>query len=206
MSYDWISNSGHFGGGGNCIIRLLHLALRTWVSGPGSLVAGGHGLCGRFRHRKSLWPVSPQKTLPERHRTDGRTQQVTLGCGISILGPGFHNRCTCILLMAWLPGMTQFWLQGYVVPCSKKRSQVLKTMSWKPYPAVAVPVLVRLPRKEWRVGQTDGQTDSRSTADTKRKQRIKVKQMSKQTPQRAPVVAINWLLKHPLGDFRNELQ
>jgi hypothetical protein len=119
MSYDWISNSGHFGGGGNCIIRLLHLALRTWVSGPGSLVAGGHGLCGRFRHRKSLWPVSPQKTLPERHRTDGRTQQVTLGCGISILGPGFHSRCTCILLMAWLPGMTQFWLQGYVVPCSK---------------------------------------------------------------------------------------
>jgi hypothetical protein len=35
---------------------------------------------------------------------------------------------------------------------------------------------------------------------------IKVKQMSKQTPQRAPVVAINWLLKHPLGDFRNKLQ
>jgi phosphopantetheine adenylyltransferase len=42
----------------------------------------------------------------------------------------------------------------------------------------------------------------------KRKQRIKVKQKSKQTPQRAPVVAINWLLKHlrELGDFRNELQ
>jgi len=42
----------------------------------------------------------------------------------------------------------------------------------------------------------------------KRKQRIKVKQTSKQTPQRAPVVAINWLLKHPreLRDFRNELQ
>jgi hypothetical protein len=52
---------------------LLHLALRTWVSGPGSLVAGGHGLCGRFRHRKSLWPVPPQKTLPERRRTDART-------------------------------------------------------------------------------------------------------------------------------------
>jgi hypothetical protein len=49
------------------------LALKTWVSGPGSLVAGGHGLCGRFRHRKSLWPVSPQKKLPERRRTDGRT-------------------------------------------------------------------------------------------------------------------------------------
>jgi phosphopantetheine adenylyltransferase len=43
---------------------------------------------------------------------------------------------------------------------------------------------------------------------TKRKQRIKVKQKSKQTPQRAPVVAINWLLKHlrELRDFRNELQ
>jgi hypothetical protein len=42
---------------------------------------------------------------------------------------------------------------------------------------------------------------------TKRKQRMKVKQKSKQTPQQAPVVAINWLLKHPweLGDFRNEL-
>jgi phosphopantetheine adenylyltransferase len=42
----------------------------------------------------------------------------------------------------------------------------------------------------------------------KRKQRIKVKQKSKQTPQQAPVVAINWLLKHlrELGDFRNELQ
>jgi hypothetical protein len=42
----------------------------------------------------------------------------------------------------------------------------------------------------------------------KRKQRIKVKQKSKQTPQRAFVVAINWLLKHPreLGDFLNELQ
>jgi hypothetical protein len=51
MSYDWINNSDHFGGEGNCIRRLLHLALRTWVSGPGSLVAGGHGLCGRFRHR-----------------------------------------------------------------------------------------------------------------------------------------------------------
>jgi len=49
-------------------------------------------------------------------------------------------------------------------------------------------------------------TNSRSTANTKRKQRIKVKQMSKQTPQRALIVAINWLLKHPLGDFRNELQ
>jgi hypothetical protein len=37
----------------------------------------------------------------------------------------------------------------------------------------------------------------------KRKQRIKVKQKSKQTPQRAPVVAINWLPKHPreLGEF-----
>jgi hypothetical protein len=46
------------------------------------------------------------------------------------------------------------------------------------------------------------------TEGAKRKQRIKVKQKSKQTPQRAPVVAINWLLKHPreLGDFRNELQ
>jgi hypothetical protein len=42
----------------------------------------------------------------------------------------------------------------------------------------------------------------------KRKQRIKVKQKSKQTPQRAAVVTINWLLKHPreLGDFQNELQ
>jgi hypothetical protein len=35
-----------------------------------------------------------------------------------------------------------------------------------------------------------------------------VKQKSKQTPQRALVVAINWLLKHlrELGDFWNELQ
>jgi hypothetical protein len=42
----------------------------------------------------------------------------------------------------------------------------------------------------------------------KRKQRIKAKQKSKQTPQRAPVAAINWLSMHPweLGDFRNELQ
>jgi len=35
-------------------------------------------------------------------------------------------------------------------------------------------------------------TNSRSTADTKRKQRIKMKQMSKQTPQRAPIVAFAW--------------
>jgi phosphopantetheine adenylyltransferase len=42
----------------------------------------------------------------------------------------------------------------------------------------------------------------------KRKQRIKVKQKSKQTPLWAPVATINWLLKHlrELGDFRNELQ
>jgi hypothetical protein len=78
MSYDWINNSGHFGGGGNYIRRLLHLALRTWVSRLGSLVASGHGLCGQFRHRKSLWPVPPQKMLQERRRTDGQTQQVTL--------------------------------------------------------------------------------------------------------------------------------
>jgi hypothetical protein len=77
------------------------------------------------------------------------------------------------------------------IQAPKLRSQILRTMSWKLYPAVAVPVLVRLPRKEWRVGQTNGQTDSRSTADTKRKQRIKVKQMSKQTPQRPPVVEIS---------------
>jgi hypothetical protein len=73
MSYDWINHSSHFGGEGNCIRRLLHLALRTWVSGLGSLVADGHGLCGRFHHRKSLWPVLPQKTLAERRWTDGRT-------------------------------------------------------------------------------------------------------------------------------------
>jgi hypothetical protein len=75
MSYDWITNSGHFGGGGNCIRRLLHLALRTRVSGLGSLVASGHGLCGRFRHRKSLWPVPPQKMLrgtPNHPPMDGR--------------------------------------------------------------------------------------------------------------------------------------
>jgi len=44
---------------------LLHLALRTWVSGPRSLVAGGHGLCGRFRHRKRSQNVVG--------RTHGRT-------------------------------------------------------------------------------------------------------------------------------------
>jgi hypothetical protein len=60
-------------GAGAAAFGSQDLGLRTWVSGPGSLVAGGHGLCGRFRHRKSLWPVPPQKTLPERRRTDART-------------------------------------------------------------------------------------------------------------------------------------
>jgi len=32
---------------------LLHLALRTWLSGPGSLVAGG---------QLSLWPVLPESS------------------------------------------------------------------------------------------------------------------------------------------------
>jgi hypothetical protein len=36
---------------------------------------------------------------------------------------------------------------------------------------------------------------------------MKVKQKSKQTPQRAPIVAINWLLKHPreLGEQCNAI-
>jgi hypothetical protein len=58
------------------------LALRTWVSGPGSLVAGGHGLCGRFRHRKRSRNVigrtdgvPPQKTLPVTDSRLGATCQ-----------------------------------------------------------------------------------------------------------------------------------
>jgi hypothetical protein len=83
MSYDWISNSSHFGGGGNCIRRLLHLAFRTWVLGHGSLVADGHGLCGRFRHRKSSQNVIG--------RTDGRNKwlyhsTIENRCGMSLDG------------------------------------------------------------------------------------------------------------------------
>jgi len=107
------------------------------------------------------------------------------------------------------------WNPGPKIEIPHPKSHVLKVFrfrSWKPRVRKCRPQ--SSDPKSWKhssgsgsgpvttqrvAGQTDGQTDSRSTADTKRKQRIKMKQ-------RAPVVAINWLLKHPLGDFRNELQ
>jgi hypothetical protein len=58
---------------------------------------------------------------------------------------------------------------------------------------------------DFLMGETHATVDSKTEEEistsimegAKRKQRIKVKQKFKQTPQRAPVVTINWLLKHP---------
>jgi hypothetical protein len=81
----------------------------------------------------------------------------------------------------------------------KSRPQSWDPKSWEPCPENHVLKTISCssdsgcgPVTTQRVtGRTDRQTHSKSTADTKRKQRIKVKQMSKQTPQRAPAVEIS---------------
>ncbi len=124
MSYDWISNSGHFGGGGCCIWLSRpgsqDLSLKTWVAGS--------------RWSWSLWPVPPQKTLPERRRTDARTHtQFVIIYKIYLYVTKKMNFCTNIMngvYKWWSSSRNDLFFSFFIGPSTPFTPRPMPILGW----------------------------------------------------------------------------